>query len=206
MREFRDIFESPIQLPIRQKGRKSLTLALVQAMVAILALTIATWTGLLVSVAFLLPRSAAKSEQLIASEPWKCFFVGLGMAVILVVGAIAAGAGPAVVKLFGFGLIMFVGAVIAVGSAGLAQTIGKRGEPDGAAPTFGMLVRGSLVYSLALGFPLVGWFVFAPLVLVMTAGAGLMSLVPARRPIYTPPGMGPGSSDYDLSGRTGAIS
>jgi hypothetical protein len=102
---------------------------------------------------------------------------------------------------------MFVGAIIAVGSAGVAQTIGKRGEPEGAAPTFGMLVRGSLVYSLALGFPLVGWFVFSPLALVTAAGAGIRALMPERRTAFTPPTiMPPGSSDYDLSGRTGAIS
>ncbi len=183
-----------------------MTLALVQAMVAILALTIATWTGLLVSVAFLLPGSAAKSEQLISSEPWKCLLRGLGMAVVLVIGVFLASVGFPIIKLFGFGLMMFVGAVIAVGSAGLAQTIGKRGEPDGAAPTFGMLVRGSLVYSLALGFPLVGWFVFAPAALVMTAGAGVMTLFPERRTVYTPPTLPPGSNDYDLSGRTSAIS
>lgn len=183
-----------------------MTLALVQAMVAIILTMVATWTGLLVSIAFLLPRNAARSEQLISSEPWKCFFSGLGMAAILVIGLALASAGLPIVKLFGFGLMMFVGAIVALGSAGVAQTIGKRGEPDGAAPTFGMLIRGSLVYSLALGFPVVGWFVFAPLALTMAAGAGIMSLARERRTAYTPPNLPPSSSDYDLAGRTGVIS
>jgi hypothetical protein len=157
-----------------------MTLALVQAIVAILLTMVATWTGLLVSVAFLLPRSASKAEHILTNEPWKCFFSGLGIAVVMVIGIIVASVGIPVVKLFGFGLLMFVGALIAVGSAGVAQTIGKRGEPDGTAPTFGMLVRGSLVYSLALGFPFVGWFVFAPLALVTAAGAGVMAMIPER--------------------------
>ncbi len=157
-----------------------MTLALVQAIVASILTMVATWTGLLVSVAFLLPRAAAKSEHLLADQPWKCFFRGLGVAVLLAIGIAAASAGPPLVKLVGFGVLLFVGALIAVGCTGLAQTIGRRGEPHGSAPTFGMLVRGSLVYSLALGFPIVGWFVFAPIALVTAAGAGVMTLMPER--------------------------
>jgi hypothetical protein len=182
-----------------------MTLALVQATVAIILTMVATWTGLLVSVAFLLPRSASKAEHLMTNEPWKCFFRGLGMAVLMVLGFIVFSVGAPPIKIFAVGVLMFVGALIAVGSAGVAQTIGRRGEPDGTAPTFGMLVRGSLVFSLALGFPFVGWLVFAPLALVTAAGAGLMAMIPERRTAYTPPAA-PGSSDYDLSGRTGIIS
>lgn len=166
-----------------------MTLALVQATVGIMLTLIATWTGLLVSVAFLLPRAAAKSEHLLASEPWKCFFRGLGVALLLVLGLVAAGAGPPIIKLIGFGLLLFVGAIIAVGCSGVAQTIGRRGEPQSAAPSFGMLVRGSLVYSLALGFPFVGWLVFAPLALVTAAGAGVIALLPEPHSAFTPPSL-----------------
>ena len=183
-----------------------MTLALVQAIVAIMLTMIATWTGLLVSVAFLLPRAAARSEQLIAAAPWKCFFRGLLVAAVLAIGLIIVSVGPPLIKIFGMGVLMLVGALIAVGSAGVAQTIGKRGEPDGSEPTFGMLVRGSLVYSLALGFPFVGWFVFSPIALVTAAGAGVMALMPERRNAYTPPAAPAGPNDYDIGGRTGAIS
>ena len=183
-----------------------MTLALVQATVFLMLTLIGTWTGLLVSVAFLLPRAACKSEQLISAEPWKCFFRGLGMAVILVLGLVTINAGLPIIKLVGFTVLMFVGAVIAVGSAGMAQTIGRRGDSESAVPTFAMLTRGSLVYSLALGFPFVGWFVFSPLALVTAAGAGIMALVPERRAAYTPPGGTPNPNDNDLSGRTGVNS
>jgi len=205
-REFIDYFEPMICLPIWQKGRMSMTLALVQAMVAIILTIVATWTGLLVSVAFLLPGNTARSERLISFEPWKCFFSGLGIAVVLAIGLVLASAGPPLIKLIGLGILMAVGAVIAIGSAGVAQTIGKRGEPDGVVPTFGMLVRGSLVYSLGLGFPLVGWFVFAPLALTMAAGAGIMAFAPGERTSYSPPGVPPSSGEYDLSSRSGVIS
>ena len=183
-----------------------MTLAFVQALVAIILTLVATWTGLLVSVAFLLPGSASKSEHLIATEPWKCFGRGIGMLLLIVLGLIVSSVGHPVVKALGLGILMFVGTFIAIGAAGIAQTIGKRGEPDETAPTFGMLVRGSLVFSLALGFPVVGWLVFAPLALVIAAGAGVMALVPSRRTAFTPPNVPPGSNDYDLSGRTSAIS
>src|SRR5690349_17743147 len=127
-----------------------MTLALVQATVAVICIMVACWTGLLVSVAFLVPRATAKSEQFVSNEPWWCFGRGIGMAIIMLIGLVAAGAGFPLIKLFGLTVLLFVGAIVAVGCSGIAQTIGKRGEPSGAAPTFGMLVRGSLVYSLAL--------------------------------------------------------
>lgn len=182
-----------------------MTLALVQATVAVLLTMVATWTGLLVSVAFLVPRATARSEEFVSSEPWRCFFRGIGMAILLIIGIITASVGFPLIKLFGLGILLFVGAIIAVGCSGIAQTIGKRGEPSGTAPTFGMLIRGSLVYSLALGFPFVGWFAFAPIALVIAAGAGIAAILPERRSIYTPPTVPPGGSQYDLSGRSSAI-
>ena len=181
-----------------------MTLALVQALVAIVRTMIATWTGLLVSTAFLLPGSTSRAEQLLTRAPWWCVLRGLGMALLLVIGLAAAGAGPFVVKLFGFGILVFVGAIMAVGSAGLVQTIGRRGAPEGTAPTFNMLVRGSLVFSLALGFPVVGWFVFAPIALILAAGAGIVAVVPQQGAAYSPPA--PPTNEYDLSARTGAVS
>ena len=182
-----------------------MTLALVQALVAIILTIVATWTGLLVSVAFLMPRPAQKAEEMLQDSPWRCFLQGLGMAVVLVVGALLSNLGFPLVKLFGFSLVLLVGALMTVGAAGIAQTIGRRGEEDGIAPNFGMLVRGSLVYSLALGFPLVGWFLFAPISLVCAAGAGLSALLPERRASMVPPGVPPTPGDYDLSGGQGAI-
>jgi hypothetical protein len=182
-----------------------MTLAAVQAFVAIILASVATWTGLLVSVAFLLPRQTAKAEQVMIASPWKCFFQGLGLGMVLLIGIACIGAPAPPVKLIGLGILMLVGALMTVGSAGLAQTIGKRGEPDNAAPNFGMLMRGSLVYSLAMGFPVVGWFVFTPLALVFALGAGLIALRPERQTFLTPPNVPPNPPDYDIANRQGAV-
>ncbi|HLJ55329.1 MAG TPA: hypothetical protein VKT77_09825 [Chthonomonadaceae bacterium] len=183
-----------------------MTLAVVQGTVGFVALMIATWTGLLVSVAFLLPRGVARSEQLVASEPWWCLLRGAGLGLVVLIGMWALGAGPGIVKLFGFSLTIGVGALAVIGAAGLVQMIGRRGQPEGGAATFGTVLRGSLVYSLALGFPFIGWFVFAPLSLIVAAGAGVMALVPEPSRAFYPPSMPPTGNDYDLSGSTGAIS
>jgi hypothetical protein len=183
-----------------------MTLALVQATMVFVALMIATWSGLLVSVAFLLPRAAARAEHVAATEPWWCLLRGVGLAILFAVGVIGLSIGNPVIKLFFFTLAVAVASIAIVGAVGLAQTIGKRGQPEGEAPTIGMLLRGSLVYSLALGFPVVGWFVFAPLSLIMAAGAGIMALFPEQGRAYYPPSIPPTGNEYDLSGRTGAIS
>ena len=182
-----------------------MTLALVQALVAIVLTLIATWTCLLVSTALLLPNAASRSEHLITTEPWKCFSRGLGVFVLLIIGIVSSSNGPGITRIFGFGLFLFAAAVIAVGSTGVALTIGKRGEPDSEAPTFRMLVRGSLVSGIAFGFPVVGWFVFAPIALITAGGAGILSLMRQRRANWAPPSA-PGTPDYDLSAHTGAIS
>lgn len=177
-----------------------MSLALVQAVTTILLTIVGTWTGLLVSVAFLLPRAAAKSEQLLADAPWKCFLRGLGMGALFLAGLMVQNIGNPLVKLMGLAFILFSGAIAGIGSSGIAQMIGKRGALDNTTPTFAMLLRGSLAYSLAIGFPVIGWFVFAPIVLCIAMGAGVTAIVPERRTAITPPTVPPAPNSFDLNG------
>lgn len=162
-----------------------MTLAQVQIGVAFVVTMIATWAGLLMAVALLFPQHAGRAEYSLETEPKKCMLSGLAMIGLFVLAIVLLNVPNPLVKLAGFLLTLAVLGLLVVGSAGLSHLLGRRiAEMSGAKTSFGCLVRGSLLFSLALGFPYVGWFLFAPLTALFTAGAGFLAL---RRPQVTAP-------------------
>lgn len=180
-----------------------MSLAQVQGTVAFVLAMIGTWAGLLVSLAFLLPRQTRKAEEALGRSPWLCFGGGLGLGVLLVISLVLINLPLPIIKFMGFMLLLVLGSIMALGAAGIAQLIGKRGGLATMNPSFGTVLRGSLVYSLALGFPLLGWFVFAPLSLIFAMGAGALSLLPTLQSVMTPPNAPPTVPDFDVMGQHG---
>jgi hypothetical protein len=78
-------------------------------------------------------------------------------------------------------LLLGLGTAFAVGAGGTVRWwVGRlAGKPQNE-PTLVALMKGSLVFSLALFFPVVGWFLLAPLTLVFAVGAGAAALCPGR--------------------------
>lgn len=164
-----------------------MTLSYVQFGVAIVMGLIASWTALMTAVALLMPARAEKAEQALEGSPKKCFQTGLLMLVVMTVAAGMIVLPNPLAKLIGVLVLLAFGFLVAVGAAGIAQLMGKRiGEMSGARTTFGALVRGSLVFSAAMLFPLIGWYVFAPLAAIAALGAGVKAVWPERR-MATPP-------------------
>jgi hypothetical protein len=158
-------------------------LGTVQAAVAVVVALIATWTGLLITVALAMPKQAGMAEYALETAPRRCFLSGLGMTALLILSFRFLQAPLPGLKIAGILLLLTLGAVLTIGAAGLAQLLGRRiGEMSGARTSFGTLVRGSLVYSLAMGFPLIGWYLFLPLSAVCALGAGAVALWARRRP------------------------
>ena len=180
-----------------------MSLAYVQAIAITVLALIGTWSGLLVSVAFLLPRQARKAEEALGNSPWICFGGGLGLTIMLIIGLVLVQAPLPPVKFIGFVLMLALGSIMTLGASGAAQLIGKRGGALTHNPSFGTVVRGSVVFSLAVGFPLLGWFVFAPLSLIFAMGAGAMALVPTLQTVMTPPNPPPGVPDFDVANGRG---
>ncbi len=158
-----------------------MTLAQVQAAVAVVAALVATWTGLLIAVALLLPKQAGRAELALEERPRACFFSGLGM-LAAVIGAFLIFQIPSpITKLIGQLLFLSFGGTLILGGAGLAALMGRRiSDMSGAKTSFGSLVRGSLIYSMAIGFPYIGWLLFAPLSAIFAVGAGAKTLWPRR--------------------------
>lgn len=172
-----------------------MTLAQVQAAVAVVVALIGTWAGLLMAVALLLPDKADRAEAALDTHTKRCFLHGLGLMGLFAVGLMLASAPAPPLKLLGLLLMLGLSALLTLGATGMAKLMGRRiGEMSGARTSFGFLVRGSFVYSAALGFPLIGWYVFAPISLVCALGAGAAALRPARHMILAPPTPAPSAA------------
>lgn len=167
-----------------------MTLAQVQAAVAVVVALIGTWTGLLMAVALLLPLQTGRAENALLETPKRCFGIGLLMLLVAVLGGVLIQIPNPLAKLAGAVVMLLLGVVLSVGAAGMAQVMGRRmAEMSGARTSFGMLVRGSLCYSLAVFFPYLGWFLFAPIASVCALGAGISALGRRRLPAASAPRM-----------------
>jgi hypothetical protein len=135
--------------------------------------------ALLVALNLLLPQATAGAAARLERTPGKCFLLGVPVtAAFLLYVAIAAQLpfGPlrATAWLAGFAG-MGVGTL---GAAGMARLLGTRlASLAGPASPLASLVRGALVYELACLVPIVGWFLFAPLVGVTVVGAAVFGLL-----------------------------
>ncbi|HZO90454.1 MAG TPA: hypothetical protein VFB38_19160 [Chthonomonadaceae bacterium] len=164
-----------------------MTLAQVQAVVAAVVALALSWAGLLLAVSLTLPVQTEKAARSLELAPKRCLLSGVGLFLLFLLGIRILGAPNPLVKLMAGLLLLGLGAVLSVGAAGLAQLMGDRiGEMSGAKTSFGLLVRGSLVYSAALFFPYLGWFLFAPLTTLCALGAGAAALWPKRPVPVTP--------------------
>ncbi len=176
-----------------------MTLALVQAVMNIIIVLVLTWAGLLISVAFLLPEKVEKAATYVKDSSRMCFVRGVGVMIALVVAFVLASVGIPANKLIGLLMIGVIGGVMALGSAGLALMIGKRSDLKDTSSSFVQCLRGSLAFSLALGFPYIGWFVFAPIALMFAMGAGVTALLPEKHRMINSPGLPPERPGFDLS-------
>jgi len=154
-----------------------------------------SWSALVIVTALALPQQTHRAQTFLDKNTKKCFFVGLVMAVLVFIALTMVGnpAGP--IKLVGMALALSLGGVLIVGGAGIASLLGSRiGEMSGARTSFGMLVRGSIVHSFAMLFPLLGWFLMLPLSIIFALGSGVLAILPQKQ-TYSSPIIPPLSQD-----------
>jgi hypothetical protein len=161
-------------------------------------------SSLLVWTAYMLPRPVTRAQHHLETHPWQSFFAGLvvlaiagatfylalSMRAILTkqldslldtltrfagVARYAGDAGTVAHNLLYLTLIPFLIALI-IGGAAFARTFAQRADAAGNRPV-ASLVGGAFAMSASMFLPLVGWFVFLPIVAAMSAGAGMLSLL-----------------------------
>lgn len=149
----------------------------------LLALGIA-FPGLIFTWWLLFPGPVSRAEARLTHTPGRAFFSGLLLVFLLTVVVVALVNLPLPGANFtAVALVVITLAVSAVGAAGLthwmAQRLRERSNP-GLSPAGGFL-RAVVVLELAAAFPIIGWFLFIPLCLILSLGAAVLALM-SRRP------------------------
>ncbi len=132
----------------------------------------------MLGVALVFSARTGSAERHLAQSPWRTLLIGLvvmGGGGFLSVALMASPLpGP---KFAGFVGSLALLCVAIVGMGGLAALFGKRIQPlEPSLSSFRALSRGAGLIVAATLLPLVGWFVFTPLVLIYGAGAGVQAL------------------------------
>jgi uncharacterized protein involved in cysteine biosynthesis len=154
-------------------------MANITAVFGILFILGVAFPGLLTAWWLLFPATVERARLRLDRTPWRCFWLGGVLTAILVVpiiGLLALPFGPA--KFMGWALVAVTLTVSALGAAGLAAKMGERlAARAGNVSLAGAFLRGAVALELAAAFPVVGWFIFIPLVIVTALGATAFALL-----------------------------
>lgn len=138
-----------------------------------------SFPALMIAINLLLPNTVKRAEARLRHTPGRSF--ALGLPIISIVGFITvaifnAGAGP--FRAVGVVLVGILFFLTAVGSASMCRLLGKRlGRMSNPNSELTHLLRGALVYELAALVPLLGWFIFFPIMAVLVVGSATFSLL-----------------------------
>lgn len=126
--------------------------------------------------------TVARAQQALETRPWRTFFTGALTAVpMILLGIVMASNGAGPIKLLGVTLLMALVTAALFGSTGLVWMVGRGlGNPQIPSHNGALVFRGGSVVSIACVFPLVGWFLVLPAVLIVGFGAALHVLRPCR--------------------------
>lgn len=136
--------------------------------------------GMLMAWKILFPGVAERAETRLARTPGRTFGMGLIGVVLVAIPAVILSAlpfGPA--KFLGAVTILTSLAVASLGASGLAAIMGRRIQDlaqrgDGGPREF---LQGAVALELAAAFPIIGWFLFIPLTIVVCFGAAIFALL-----------------------------
>ena len=135
--------------------------------------------ALLVALNLLLPNVTRHAAARLDHHPSQSFGVGLFVtSVFLAFIIISANIAFGPIRAMSF-FATFIGMGLGtLGAAAMSRLLGERlTKLSHPASELTNLVRGAVVYELACLFPLVGWFVFIPIVGVMVMGAAALGLL-----------------------------
>lgn len=146
--------------------------------------------GLLMTWWLLFPNLVTRAENRIAHNPWWSFFVGLGVAIFFgLPSLVLAQAGIPFANFTAAAAVLGALAFAGLGAAGLTSWIALRliNRSNSGLSQSAAFLRSAVLLELAAAFPLIGWFIFIPLVLTLSLGAATLALFKRRpRPVQQP--------------------
>ncbi len=135
--------------------------------------------ALLVGLNMLLPNVTQRVQTRLAETPGRAFFLGVPVtAVFALFIAMTAEANVGILRGAAIATAVLYTGLGTIGAAGMSRLLADR-LSQAAAPNSQLthLLRGAVVYEFACLFPIVGWFLFAPLVGVTVVGAATFALL-----------------------------
>ena len=140
-----------------------------------------TLAALLVLLPALLPGRVGRAQQIAQNSPGRSFVIGLVNFLFFGVLIAIFSQGAQLGGLIAATISLVLLAVTAVGLAGINQIVQARLYPNGGGVKVGLKTA---VLLIAAGLvPLLGWFVLAPILLLVSLGAGIITLVRRGRSI-----------------------
>jgi len=152
-----------------------------------------TSPGLAAAINLFFPKMTGTAYLRIKQTPIKAFFAGLPVTLFFAfwVVVLISAAGPLQGLAFALGTVWL--GILTIGTSAMARLLGERlaGMISGGTE-LGNILRGAVIYELATLVPLVGWFLFTPIMSQVAVGAAMFGLVGwAPRPKATPTPMQP---------------
>ena len=138
-----------------------------------------TLPALLIALNLLLPRVTTRTAGRLTHTPIKSFFMGLPLVAFLALWiAMTAQTAFGPLRFTAFAAALFGMGLGTLGAAGMARSLGERLSPllPRSAAMLNLL-RGAIVYELACLFPIIGWFLFAPIVGTAVIGAAIFGII-----------------------------
>lgn len=139
-----------------------------------------------------IPAVVARASEAYERHPLRALLSGLAFTIPAVaLGLILANAPLGPLKLLGVALLMALILVALLGSAGFARFVGQRlAAPQDETQPWRRVLRGGTVVSLTFLFPVMGWFLVMPAVLISGVGVVWITRQHLRVPRHsTDPGL-----------------
>lgn len=148
------------------------------AIVAILlGIGLTAW-AMILGASILFAEKALAARNLTEEHPWRGFGIGLAVAVPLgFVSLVLSGVPLPPVKFLGLMGLMILVALSMFGASGLCLSLaGRIRTMEPGISVYTSVVRASAVLVIAAFFPLVGWFLIAPILFVISLGVGVQAM------------------------------
>jgi hypothetical protein len=136
--------------------------------------------ALLALLPYLLPQQVRQSQQIAAARPGRSLSIGLVNTLFFGLLAVVFSQGGEGGGLLGLLIILALASFALIGAAGILLTLCARLFPEQNERP-GLLLRTAALLLTAVLTPFIGWFVLAPLLLLVGLGAAITRLVTRKK-------------------------
>ncbi len=140
-----------------------------------------SFPGMLTAIQLIFPEVVVRASDRWLYSPWRAFWMGAVLTVIIAVPTTILLAMPVgFAKFIGVMLILITLAAASLGAAGLAARMATRLHTEGlesSASKTAAFVKAAIALELAAVFPFIGWFLVIPLTLISSLGAAAFAIL-----------------------------